>query len=243
MQNRLILCCGFRGSGKSTVASNILRANNPSFLFDPHGPETDDPFRWMRNVARGEKQLVDYFRWLSESLRVDKAPKRVALRYVPDGTDDPYDALNWFCGEMWDRICDAWVCIDEVSDACRGVSAQGMPPELRRVVNQGRHRRLNAVFCGLRYAEIPRPLSAGANVQVIFATREPGDLDEMRKRIGGEATEKVHSLAKYEAVICFPDRSYQVIGSREAGIAELVLRDSAEVPAEDEAAVAEAESD
>lgn len=65
-----------------------------------------------------------------------------------------------------------------------------MPPELRRIVNQGRHNGINQIYCGLRYAEIPRPLSAGANVQILFACREPLDLDSMRSRIGLEATEK-----------------------------------------------------
>ena len=103
-----------------------------------------------------------------------------------------------------------------------------MPPELRRLVNQGRHKRVNQIYCGLRYAEIPRPISAGADVQILFASREPGDLDAMRVRIGSEAVEKVQGLAKHEALVFFPDRSFQIIGSRDAELAELVLGDTAD---------------
>lgn len=221
VRNRLILCVGFRGSGKSTVASSSLRAKRGIFLFDPHG---DDAYRWIPNTARDVEQLEDYSRWRHAA----KPESRVALRYVPDGRLDPFEALNDFCAWVWSWR-NVWVCVEEVSESCRSVSSAGMPPELRRLVNQGRHRGINAVFCGLRYAEIPRPISAGADIQVLFACREPGDLDAMRARIGSEATEKVQVLGKHEALVFFPDRTWQIIGSRDAGIAELVLRDSANV--------------
>jgi hypothetical protein len=153
-------------------------------------------------------------------------PSKAAIRYIPDGRIDSFDALNDFCAWVWDWR-NVWVCVEEVSESCRSVSSAGMPPELRRIVNQGRHKGINAIFCGLRYAEIPRPISAGADVQIIFATREPGDLDAMRTRIGSEATEKVSGLARHEALVFFPDPSFQIIGSRDAGVAELVLRDTA----------------
>jgi hypothetical protein len=57
VRNRLILCVGFRGSGKSTVASNILRVNSSVFVFDPH---LDDAYRWIPNTARTMEQLGDY---------------------------------------------------------------------------------------------------------------------------------------------------------------------------------------
>lgn len=220
MRNRIVLVVGFRGSGKSTVASSILKANNGAFLFDPH---FDDAYRWIPNTAQDEEQFEDYLRWIREA----KPKTRVVCRYVPDGRDDPFEALDFFCGELWaGRNC--WMCCEEVSESCKGVSAQGMPPELRRIVNQGRHRGINQIYCGLRYAEIPRPISAGADIQILFRCQEPLDLDAMRGRIGSEATEKVQGLGKHDALIFFPDRTSQIIGSRDAGIAELVLRDSTE---------------
>ena len=221
MRNRLILNVGFRGSGKSTVASSILKPNDGVFVFDPHG---DDCYRFIPNTARSLEELEDFSRWR----RVAKPETRVMIRYIPDGRLDPFDALNDFCAWVW-TWRNVWVCVEEVSESCRSVSSAGMPPELRRLGNQGRHRGINAVFCGLRYAEIPRPISAGADVSIIFATREPGDLDAMRVRIGSEATDKVQGLGRHEALVFFPDRAFQVIGSRDAGLAELVLRDSANV--------------
>jgi hypothetical protein len=220
VKNFLILCVGFRGSGKSTVASRILQSNNGVFVFDPHG---DDAYRGIPNTSRSVEELEDYRRW-----RRDANPKRIAVRYIPDGRLDPYDALNDFSAWVWGWR-NVWVCVEEVSESCRSVSSAGMQPELRRLVNQGRHRLVNQVYCGLRYAEIPRPISAGADVQILFRSQEPNDLDAMRGRIGSGATEKVQGLGPHEALVFFPDRSFQIIGSRDAGLAELVLRSSADV--------------
>ena len=221
MRNRLILCVGFRGSGKSTVASSILRANSGVFLFDVHN---DDVYRWIPNTARSLEELEDFSRWRREA-----NPKtRPAVRYIPDGRLDPYEVLDGFCAWAWNWR-NIWLAVEEVSESCKGVSAQGMPPELRRIVNQGRHKLINQIYCGLRYAEIPRPISSGADVQILFRSQEPLDLDSMRSRIGSEATERVQGLKQYEALVFFPDRTWQTVGSRDAGIAELVLRDSANV--------------
>lgn len=224
MRNRLILLVGFRGSGKSTVSSGILRANNGVFVFDPHG---DGAYDWIRNTARSLEHLQDYSRWRREA----KPETRCAIRYVPDGRLDPFEALNDFCAWVW-TWQNIWVCVEEVSESCRSVSSAGMPGELRRICNQGRHKGINQLYCGLRYAEIPRPISAGADVQILFRSQEPLDLDAMRGRIGSEATEKVQGLGAHEALVFFPDRSWQTVGSRDAGLGELVLQESASVHAD-----------
>jgi predicted AAA+ superfamily ATPase len=52
MKNKIVLIVGFRGSGKTTVASNILQAQDAVFVFDPH---LDDAYAWIPNTARSEK--------------------------------------------------------------------------------------------------------------------------------------------------------------------------------------------
>jgi adenylate kinase family enzyme len=53
MRNRIILIVGYRGSGKSTVASSILRANSGIFLCDVHG---DPAYSWIKNTARNVEE-------------------------------------------------------------------------------------------------------------------------------------------------------------------------------------------
>lgn len=200
------------------MASSILRPNVAVFVFDPHH---DPAYSWVKNTARTIEQLNDYERWCRQA-----KPKRGWIRYVPDGRSDPFEALNDFCAFVWPWR-NIWLCVEEVSEGTRSPSAAGMPPELRRIVNQGRHKGINQIFCGLRYAEIPRPISAGADVQILFRCQEPLDLDSMRSRIGSEATGKVQGLGQHEALVFFPDRTWQIVGSRDKGLAELVLRDTA----------------
>jgi len=144
----------------------------------------------MPNTARSIEQLQDDSRWRREA----KPETRIAIRLVPDGRLDPFEVLNDFCAYAWNWR-GIWMCVEEVSESCKGVSAQGMPPELRRIVNQGRHKRINQVYCGLRYSEIPRSISAGADVQILFRSQEPLDLDSIRTRIGSEAAEQVQGLS------------------------------------------------
>jgi hypothetical protein len=102
-----------------------------------------------------------------------------------------------------------------------------MPPELRRMVNQGRHRGLNQIYTGLRYAEIPRSISAGADVQILFRSGEPVELDSMRVGIGVEAAERAQGFGRHEALVFFSDRSWQTIQSRDPEVAAWVMQDSA----------------
>ena len=60
-----------------------------NFLFDSH---FDPAYSWIPNTARTTEQLEDYSRWQREA-----KPKRIGLRYVPDGRLDPFDALEGFC--------------------------------------------------------------------------------------------------------------------------------------------------
>ena len=54
----------------------------------------------------------------------------------------------------------------------------------------------------------------------------------MRSRIGSEATEKVQGLGRHEALVFFPDRTWKIIGSRDPGLGEMVLQESAGVQAD-----------
>ena len=109
------------------------------------------PVSFARMTASRWRREAKEKMWSAFRMR----PSKAAIRYIPDGRLDPFDALNGFCAWAWDWR-NVWVCVEEVSESFRSVSSAGIPPELRRIVNQGRHKGINAIFCGLRYAEIPR---------------------------------------------------------------------------------------
>lgn len=220
VQNRIILIVGFRGSGKSTTASLILQKLPGVFLYDPHG---DDAYEWIQNTARSISELEDYKRWYLASVKAGRA-RLARVRYIPDGRIDPFDSLQEFCAWLW-TWRRAWACIEEVSESCRSTAASGMPGELHRLVSQGRHKELSQVYAGIRYAEIARPISAGANAQILFYTQEPGDLDAMAERIGREATDAVAKLRQFECLIFYRNRTWQVVRNNDSRIPELAMRE------------------
>ncbi|HVS90073.1 MAG TPA: hypothetical protein VHF01_17870 [Candidatus Acidoferrum sp.] len=212
MRNKIVVVSGFRGSGKSTVAAGILRSQPGIILRDPN---EDDAYTFMPNTVYS---LEDVKKYLNDMLIAQRAggAETMAIRYVPDLPEDDHADLNEFCAIVWNRLKNVWVGFEEISEAVQNPSAAAMPAQLRRIVNRGRHRGLNQIYCGLRYAEIPRPVTAGADVQVIFQTQEPGDLDSLHARIGDEATEKVQHLGEHEALVFLRNRTFETVSSRDA---------------------------
>jgi hypothetical protein len=208
MRNKIVVVSGFRGSGKSTVSAGILRRQTGIILRDPN---EDDAYSFIPNTVYS---IADLKTFLSD-MRARKAAG-FAVRYVPDLPESDYKDLGVFCAVVWARLMNVWIGFEEISEAVSNPSAAAMPPQLRRIVNRGRHRALNQIYCGLRYAEIPRSVTAGADVQVIFQTREPGDLDSLHARIGEEATEKVRTLPEHHALVYLRNRKYETVNSRDA---------------------------
>jgi hypothetical protein len=104
---------------------------------------------------------------------------------------------------------------EEVHQIVQTASPASMPPQLSNIVNRGRHKNISMICTGLRFAEIPCPVTAGANLFMIFYTAEPLDVEELRRRIGVEATDEVMHLRRYEALVFdVATRSYFVSDSK-----------------------------
>ena len=193
VQNRIIVISGFRGSGKTTVAARILRAQPRLIVYDPN---EDEAYDWIPNTVHaieGEYGLREYFRWTRR-----EGKGSWAVRYIPEDGNLGADA-DEFCNFIFTGR-HFWVAFEEVHQLAQTPSPSSMPPELRKMVNRGRHREISMIFTGIRYSEIPRPITAGANVHIVFHTAEPGDREQLVSRIGSEATDAVANLGPHEAV-------------------------------------------
>ena len=220
MRNRCVLLVGERGRGKSTLAAAILKPQPGVLVYDPH---CDEVYRFIPNTARSLEELDDFSRWRREA----KPETRSMIRYIPDPRENPFEVLDEFCAWVWSWR-GVWVCVEEVSESCKGVSAHGLPGELRRVLNQGRHRMINQVYCGIRLPEIPTPIRDAADVTIVFFTRDNQTRDLIVQRLGRDALEEFEGLGLHEALVVFRSGEYRKISSREPTIAEMVLKDSLE---------------
>ncbi len=80
-------------------------------------------------------------------------------------------------------------------------SASAMPRDFERLVLQGRHRGLDFVFTGQRFAEMPRTLTAQCDAFVLFGAGEPLDLAAVEARTSAEFRRAVQELPQYKALV------------------------------------------
>jgi len=225
MQNRIIVVAGMRGSGKSTFASEVIlqgRYSDPNDeserLTRPHSgvlccdPNEDEAYDFIPNtvysvyhkegVTRGsaqDKSLEGFLDWAAREKKT-----RYAVRFIPDEYDERegmFTETNEFCREIFARCPGSIVCLEEIHQAATNPSPSACPPQIRKIINRGRHRGIDIVACTLRFAECPTPLRAGANFYVIYGQHERNDVDELQRRVGPEATDDVQRLKEFQCVI------------------------------------------
>jgi hypothetical protein len=165
-QNRVLVACGFRGSGKTTYVQNILKKQSNIFVYDPN---EDEAYSWIPNTVHSLAELQEFIEWCRTNNK-----QSLAVRYVPeeDESGSLFDDANEFCRMVWEGQ-NLWVVFEEVHQIANTSSPASMPSALRKIVNRGRHRNISVMVTAIRVSEIPTPIRAGANTFVIFHTAEP----------------------------------------------------------------------
>jgi hypothetical protein len=101
-------------------------------------------------------------------------------------------------GAVVDTVCDAVFDIGNLSLALEEIphycTAGSMPEGLDVLARMGRHRQVDLVYTGQRFAELPRRLTATTDFFVLFGQREPRDLEALAERVGRDLAERVAGL-------------------------------------------------
>jgi hypothetical protein len=97
-----------------------------------------------------------------------------------------------------DTVCDAvfevgklTLALEEIPHYC---TAGSIPEGLDVLARMGRHRQVDLVYTGQRFAELPRRLTATTDFFILFGQREPRDLEALADRVGRELAERVAGL-------------------------------------------------
>jgi energy-coupling factor transporter ATP-binding protein EcfA2 len=196
-QNKIVVLCGFRGSGKTTFGQTLVKPQSNIVVYDPN---EDPAYDWIPNTVhslKGPGSLAEFFDWCRRGQKLS-----LAVRYIPGETEKGslFDDANEFCRMVWEGQ-NLWLVFEEVHQIANTASPSSMPAQLRKIINRGRHRNISVLATGLRFAEIPRPITAGANLYIIFQTAEPLDVEELRRRVGADATDQIMRLKRHEAVV------------------------------------------
>lgn len=182
-QNRVIGIVGYRGSGKSTRLRDILQSRPRVLVFDTVADHSD----WLPNRIRDLDRLSRFLGWAGTQ-------PTAAASFIPE----------FELEEVFDSVCESVYTAGDLAFAVEEVpmlvTAAYVPENFSRIMRLGRHRAIDLLYTGQRFAEIARGLTATTDAFILFSQSEPNDLDALAKRCGREVADRVAALPNFQAV-------------------------------------------
>jgi hypothetical protein len=182
-RNVVIGCVGLRGSGKSTALREIISCRPRLVVVDVMGEHN-----FGQRVADFDEAV--------EMLDAVQGQQRFALTLQP-GRGDLADVVDQVCDYVF-GIGNLTLALEEVPHYA---TASSMPEGLEALARMGRHRHIDLVYTGQRFAELPRRLTATTDFFVLFGQREPRDLEALAERVGRDVAGQVEALPLHGRVI------------------------------------------
>jgi hypothetical protein len=189
-RNIVVGCVGLRGSGKSMALREIIACRPRLVVVD----------------VMGEHGFGEVVSDLEEAFEVLDAVQRrqIFAVTIQPARGDLADVVDQVCDYVFE-IGHLTLALEEVPHYA---TASSMPEGLEVLARMGRHRNVDLVYTGQRFAEIPRRLTATTDVFVLFGQREPSDLSALSDRVGREVAGRVERLPLHGRVI------YDVLAGR-----------------------------
>lgn len=188
LQNRIVAIAGRKGSGKSTLNTEILHHANRLFIFDTMGEHSWVPNRYT--------ELDEAYNFILECGAQDQ---NFVGSFVPEGATE--DALERDFSEICRAIYEGGNVTYSVEELPMLSSPQYVPPAYDRLVRLARHRCINLGYTGQRLSECPRRVTSATDVFILFSHTEPRDLDAIAERTSPEVSQVVYALGEHEFVI------------------------------------------
>ncbi|MGA2072565.1 MAG: hypothetical protein ABSH52_03600 [Terriglobia bacterium] len=175
-RNVVIGCVGLRGSGKSTALGEMIRCRPRLVVVDVLGEHN-----FGQRVSDLDEAL--------EMLDAVQDRECFALTIQP-GRGDLASVIDTVCDAVFE-VGKLTLALEEIPHYC---TAGSIPEGLDVLARMGRHRQVDLVYTGQRFAELPRRLTATTDFFILFGQREPRDLEALADRVGRELAERVAGL-------------------------------------------------
>jgi len=180
MDEKLIrLVFGKRGSGKSVLARSLIHNQNRYVIYDTLGEYT-------AGVTICDLDTLKRF-WLKVYQR------NFRIVYQPLDPDAEFDAV---CELVWE-CQDMTFLVEEIDQYCQ---LHRMSPEMKNIVQRGRHRHIELIGVTQRPANIDRLLTSQTKEMYILSMTEPRDIAYFKDAINGNIEEKIEALEQYQYV-------------------------------------------
>ena len=190
-EKKIRLVIGKRGSGKSVLVKHMIRDERRLVIYDIMSEYTDavtfdDGFRSLAHLDGTQReQLVEFWR------RVYKQSFRLAYRPLR-----PKDEIDWLAQAVY-ALGDLTFVVEEIDAVCTPFD---MSEWMQAIIQRGRH--VNIEMIGVTPAPfgIHRDLTRQAKDVFVFRTKEPRDIQYLRRLLGEEIEAKLLALEQYEFV-------------------------------------------
>ena len=189
-RNVVIGCVGLRGSGKSTALREIICCRPHLVVVDVMGEH---------HFGEVVSDLEEAF----DALDTVEGLENFAVTLQP-GRGDLADVVDQVCDYVFE-IGDLTLALEEVPHYC---TAGSMPEGLDMLARMGRHRQVDLIYTGQRFAELPRRLTATTDYFVLFGQREPRDLEALAERVGRDLAGRVEKSPLHGRIV------YDVLAGR-----------------------------
>lgn len=189
-RNVIIGCVGLRGSGKSTALREIVSCRPRLVVVDVLG-------------EHGFGQQVSDLDEALDMLDTVQGRENFAITIQP-GRGDLVGVVDAVCDAVFE-VGSLALSLEEIPHYC---TAGSMPEGLSVLARMGRHRHVDLIYTGQRFAELPRRLTATTDYFVLFGQREPRDLEALSDRVGRDVAGRVEGLPLHGRVV------YDVLAGR-----------------------------
>ena len=188
-ENVITVVVGKKGSGKTTLARDLVLAAPRRLIMDPMWEHTDGVIVTSFAGFEAYVRPLRHARYAVICRFMDDDDRDAVVDLLTDG--EPNNA----------PLPSVVVLLDEVDRMC---SPSTIPEGLRRLVNYGRHFNVSLVAVARRPRQMHRDVTANADRICIGQTQEPRDLDYLAEFIGQELADRAAGLGEHEFVV-WPD--------------------------------------
>lgn len=178
--NEISVILGKKGSGKTSLAWNLIRETPRLLIFD-----FNREYNGFYTVSNPEDLLKVLQLNFEGNFRVVYQP-----------------SPNFEIEEHFQHLSAAVFCMKDMTLLAEEIdlvsTAGDMPDGLKKIINYGRHRGINLIGLSRRAHRVPRDLTANADKIYTFSQFEPRDIRYLAEYMGETASNQVSTLRKTE---------------------------------------------